>query len=94
MVILDDGLRILLFLEERLSSLHDDVGVVVLFDRIAQENLFVSPAQSFFRGILLLGCAGAGGDDAEYRDTEAESRCKSWRSSQDGKGAYHHCLKM
>jgi hypothetical protein len=35
MVILDDGFRILFFLEERLSSLHDDVGVVVLFDRIA-----------------------------------------------------------
>ena len=94
MVILDDGLRILLFLEERLSSLHDDVGVVVLFDRIAQENLLVSAAQGFLRGILILGCAGAGGDDTEYRDTEAEGRCKSWRSSQDAKRAYHHSLKM
>src|SRR6266508_6999342 len=44
MVILDNGLRILLSLEERLSPLHDDVGVVVLLDRIAQENLLVSAA--------------------------------------------------
>ena len=94
MGILDDGFRILLFLEERLSSLHDDVGIVVLFDRIAQENLFVSAAQGFLRGILILGCAGAGGDDTEYRETEGEGRCQSWRSSQDGKWAYHHSMKM
>jgi len=94
MVILDDGLRILLFLEERLSSLHDDVGVVVLFDRITQENLFVSAAQGFLRGTLILGCARAGGGDTEYHDTEAEGRCKSRRGSQLGKGTYHHWLKM
>src|SRR6266849_3188859 len=94
MVILDDGFCIFLSLEERLSSLHDDVGVVVLFHRIAQENLLVSAAQSFLRGVLILGCAGAGGDETEHRDREAEGRCKSWRSSQDGKGAYHHCVKM
>ncbi len=72
MVILDDGLRILLFFEERLSSLHDDVGVVVLFDSIAQENLFVGAAQGFLRCVLGLGCAGAGCGDREHRGTEAE----------------------
>ena len=37
------------FSKERLSSLHDDVGVVVLFDRIAQENLLVGAAEGFLR---------------------------------------------
>ena len=91
--ILDDGLRILLFLEECLSSLHDDVGVVVLFDPIAHENLLISAAEGFLRGILILGCAGAGGDDTECCDTEAEGHCHSWCSSRD-RGAYHHCPKM
>ena len=62
MVILDNGFRILLFVKERLSPLHDDVGVVVLFDRIAQENLFVSAAQGFLRAVLGLGRAGTGRD--------------------------------
>ena len=44
MGIFDDGLRIFFFLEEGFSSLHDDVGIVVLFDRIAQENLLVGVA--------------------------------------------------
>src|SRR6187399_751814 len=46
MGILDDRLRILLFFEERFPSLHDDMGVVVLLDRIAQKNLFIRAAQS------------------------------------------------
>ena len=62
MVILDDGLCILLFLEERLSSLDDDVGVVVLFDRVAQKNLLVSAAQGLLCSILSLGCAGTWND--------------------------------
>lgn len=70
--ILDDGFRILFFVEIRLSSLHDDVRVIVLFDRIAQENLLISTAKGFLRGFLLFGCAGAGGGDTEGRDTEAE----------------------
>jgi hypothetical protein len=75
MGIFDDSLRILLFLEEGLSSLHDDVGIVVLFDSIAQENLLVGAAQGFLRRVLGLGLAGAGGGDREYRDTEAEGHC-------------------
>ena len=77
MGILDNGLCILLFLEERLSSLHDDVRIVVLFNRIAQENLFVGAAQGFLRSILIFGCAGAGGDETEYCHTEAGGRCQS-----------------
>lgn len=82
MVIFDDGLRILLFLEERLSSLHDDVGVVVLFDRIAQEYLFVSAAQGFLRAVLGLGRAGTGRDEAEDCRAEAEGHCNSWRGER------------
>ena len=52
MGILDDGFRILLFLEERLSSFHDDVRVVVFLDPIAQEDLLVGAAQGFFRCVL------------------------------------------
>ena len=83
MVILDDGFRILLSLEERLSSLHDDVGVVVFFDCIAHEKLLIGAAEGFLCGILILGRTGAGSDDGdtEHRDTEAEGRCKSWRRS-------------
>ena len=72
MAIFDDGFRILLFLEKRLSPLHDDVGVIVLFDRIAHENLFVCATEGLLRGLLRFWFAGAGGDDREYRDTEAE----------------------
>ena len=77
MGIFDDGFGIFLSLEVCLSSLHDDVGVVVLFHRIgiAQENLLVSAARSFLRGVLILGCAGAGGDETEHRDREAEGHC-------------------
>ena len=94
MGILDDGLRILLFLEERLSSLHDDVRVVVFFDSIAQEDLFVGAAQGFFRCVLGLGRAGAGGGDREDRDTEAEGQGYSSRRSLEREAAYHHCRKM
>ena len=94
MVILDDGFGILLFLEERLSSLHDDVGVVVLFHRIAKENLFVSAAQGFLRGLLLGRCAGTGRDEAECRDTEAGGHCQSWCSREHGGNPYHYCVKM
>jgi hypothetical protein len=93
MVKLDDGFRIFLFLKERLSSLHDDVGVVVLFDPIAQKNLLVGAAEGFLCGILSLGCAGTGGDDAEHRDTEADGHSKPWCRSQNGGGSYHNCLK-
>ena len=41
MVELDDGFRIFLFFEVGFSSLHNDVGIVVFFDRIADENVFV-----------------------------------------------------
>ena len=94
MGILDHGLRIFLSLEEGLSTLHDDVGVVVLFDRIAQEDLFVRAAQGFLRRILFFGCAGAGGNQTAYCHTEANGRCQSWRSSEYGGRAYHHCVKM
>ena len=77
MGIFDDGFCVLLFLEECFSSLHDDVGVVVFFDRIAHENLFVGAAEGFLRGILTLGCTGAGGEDTECCDTEAEGPCHS-----------------
>ena len=77
MVILDDGFRILLFLEERLSSLHDDIGIVVFFDRISQENLLVSAAQGFLRRVFVFWRAGAGSDDAEYRHAEAEGHRNS-----------------
>ena len=72
MVIFDDSFCIFLFLEKRLSPLHDDVGVIVLFDRIAHENLLVGAAEGLLRGFLLFRRAGAGGDDREYRDAEAE----------------------
>ena len=94
MVVLDDGFRILLFLEERLSSLHDDVGVVVLFHRIAHENLLVSAAQGFLRGLLLFGCAGTGRDEAEHRDTEANGRCQLLGSREDGGNPCHYCREM
>ena len=95
MVILDDGFRILLFLEECLSSLHDDVGVVVLFHRIAKENLFVSAAQGFLRGLLLWRRAGGTGrDQAEYRDTEAAGHRQSWCSREHGATPYHDCVEM
>ena len=77
MVILDDGFRILLFLEERLSSLHDDIGIVVFLDRISQENLLVSAAQGFLRRVFVFGRAGAGSDDAEYRHAEADGHRNS-----------------
>ena len=72
MAIFDDSFRILLFLEKRLSPLHDNVGVVVLFDRIAHENLLVGAAERLLRGLLRFWCAGAGCDETECRDTEAE----------------------
>jgi hypothetical protein len=65
MGILDDGLRVFFFFEKGLSSLHDDVGIVVLFNRVAQEDLFVCAAQGFLRRILSFGGAGTGGDKAE-----------------------------
>jgi hypothetical protein len=77
-VIFHDGFRVFLFLEERFASLHDDVGVVVLLDCIAQEDLLVGPAQSFLGRVLGLGCAGAGRDDAEDGHAKAESRCQPW----------------
>ena len=93
MIIFDDGFRVLLFLEERFSPLHDDVGVVVLFHRIAKENLFVSAAQGFLRSILIFGCAGTGRDETEYCDTEADGSCQSW-GSQDRARACHNCRGM
>ena len=94
MGILDDGLRVFLFLEKRLPSFHDDVRVVVFLDPIAQEDLLVSAAQDFFRCVLGLGRAGAGGDDREERDTEAEGQGHLSRRSLEREAAYHHCRKM
>ena len=71
-VIFDDGFRIFFFLEECLSPFHDDIGVVVFFDRIAQENLFVGAAQRFLRALWGLGRAGTGREDEEYRRAKAE----------------------
>ena len=68
MGIFDNGFRILIFLKKRLSPFHDHVWVVVLLDRIAQENLFVGAAEDFFRGILFFRCTGAGSDDTECHD--------------------------
>lgn len=71
MIILNDGLRVFLFLEERLPSFHDDVRIVVFLDPIAQEDLLVSAAQGFFRSVLGLGRARAGGGDRKDCETEA-----------------------
>ena len=94
MVILDDGLCILLFPKERLSSLHDDVRVVVFLDSITQEDLFVGAAQGFFRCVWGFGSAGAGSGDREDRDTEAEGQGHPSRRSLEREAAYHHCRKM
>jgi hypothetical protein len=37
---------------------------------------------------------GAGRDEAEYCDTEADGRCHSWCSSEDGERLYHYCRGM
>ncbi len=71
MIILNDGLRVFLFLEERLPSFHDDVRIVVFLDPIAQEDLLVSAAQGFFRSVLGLGRARAGGGGRKDCETEA-----------------------
>lgn len=83
-VIFHDGFRVFLFFEERFASLHDDVGVVVLLDCIAQEDLLVGPAQGFLGRVLGLGCTGAGRDDAEDGQAKAESRCSSWGTCEAG----------
>jgi hypothetical protein len=92
--VLDDGLRILLFLEEGFSTFHDDVGVVVLLNRIAHEDLFIRAAQGFLRCILRFGCAGAGGEKTAHRQREAQGRSKPWQSSQDRERVCHYCVKM
>ena len=94
MGILDDGFRILLFLEECLSSFHDDVRVVVFLDPIAQEDLLVGAAQGFFRCVLGLGRAGAGGVDREDRETEAEGHGHSPRRSVEGEPVCHDWREM
>ena len=94
MGILDDGFRILLFLEECLSSFHDDVRVVVFLDPIAQEDLLVGAAQGLFRCVLGLGRAGAGGVDREDRETEAEGHGHSPRRSVEGEPVCHDCREM
>ncbi len=43
--IFDDGFGVLLFLEKGFAALHDDVGVVVLLNGIAEKNRLVRSAE-------------------------------------------------
>ena len=43
--IFDDRFGVFLFLEKGFAALHDDVGVVVLLDGIAEKNRLVRSAQ-------------------------------------------------
>ena len=76
-VVLGDRFPVFLFFEEGFAPFHDDVGVVVFLDRIAQEDLFVGAAQGLLRGILRFGCAGTGSDDAEDERAQAEGCCET-----------------
>lgn len=76
-VVFGDRFPVFLFFEEGFAPFHDDVGVVVFLDRIAQEDLFVGAAQGLLRSILCFGCAGTGSDDAEDERAQAESYCKT-----------------
>ena len=67
-VILDDGFGEFFLFEERFSAFHNDVWIVVLFNRIAEEDRFVRSTQSFLgRGIAVLWRARAGHEQAEGR---------------------------
>lgn len=59
--VLDQGLRILLFLEIGLSPLHDDVGVVVVLNGISEENLLVSAAEDLLDPASNVTCADIAG---------------------------------
>lgn len=83
-VIFHDGFRVFLFFEERFASLHDDVGVVIFLDRVAQEDLLVGAAQGFLGRVLGLGCTGAGRDNAEDGHAQDKSCCQSWRNRENG----------
>ena len=43
--IFDDRFGVFLFLEKGFTALHDDVGVIVLLDGIAEKNRLVRSAQ-------------------------------------------------
>ncbi len=47
MLVFDDGLGKLLLVEERLAALHDHVRIVVLLDRVAEEDLLIRAAYGF-----------------------------------------------
>ena len=46
-VVLDEGLRILLFLKIRFPPLHDDIGMVVVVEGITDENLLIRSTDDF-----------------------------------------------
>ena len=88
-VIFDERFRIFFLVEEGFAALHDDVWVVVLFDRIAKEDLLVGAAQGFLRIVLGLGRARTGCDDTEYDAQRPKASAILEVESGGGNGTYH-----
>ena len=74
MLVLNDGFRIFLFLEEGLGPFHDDVGVIILLDRVAHENLFIRSAERLGAGGRRFGRTGTADGYAEDGRSEQEDQ--------------------
>ena len=80
--IFDKGFGVFLFLEIRLSALHNDIGVVIVLDAFTDENLLVGATESFFDSTPYI----VGGEIASAGDQKQGGGAK--RNSQAQLGTF------